>query len=124
MPFDWREYLNLARFLGGQKNCKYDAEAGLRSAVSRAYYAAFCHARNYAQTNHAFRPTTGGGVHSELIDHYHSRELATIANELDTLRKWRNQCDYDDLINETGFHVLVGSAMRRASRIIEQLKPP
>jgi len=36
MPFDWKQYLSLADELS-----KRSEEAALRSAVSRAYYAAF-----------------------------------------------------------------------------------
>ena len=42
MKFDWEEYFNLAQELAGTNE-----EAKLRSAVSRAYYSAFCLARNY-----------------------------------------------------------------------------
>ena len=42
MKFDWEEYFNLAKELAGTTE-----EAKLRSAVSRAYYSAFCLARNY-----------------------------------------------------------------------------
>jgi len=42
MPFDWQEYLLLARELSQRSG-----EAALRSAISRAYYAAFCTACNY-----------------------------------------------------------------------------
>jgi hypothetical protein len=54
MPFDWREYLNLARQLAGLQGSDYSQEAVERSAVSRAYYAAFCWARNYAEKNLGF----------------------------------------------------------------------
>ena len=42
MKFDWLEYFNLAKELA-----ETSKEAELRSAVSRAYYSAFCLARNY-----------------------------------------------------------------------------
>lgn len=47
MSFDWLEYLNLAQELAGQATKPSSQEAKLRSAVSRAYYAAFCEARNH-----------------------------------------------------------------------------
>ena len=49
MSFDWKEYLNLAYFLSGRREKTYSPEGGYRSAVSRAYYAAFCYARNHAR---------------------------------------------------------------------------
>jgi uncharacterized protein (UPF0332 family) len=47
MTFDWSEYLKLAQELAGQAVSPANKEAKLRSSVSRAYYAAFCKARNY-----------------------------------------------------------------------------
>jgi len=47
MTFDWSEYLKLAQELAGQTVSPANEEAKLRSSVSRAYYAAFCKARNY-----------------------------------------------------------------------------
>ena len=40
--FDWADYLTLAQELATRRS----DEAALRPAVSRAYYAAFCQARN------------------------------------------------------------------------------
>jgi uncharacterized protein (UPF0332 family) len=40
--FDWADYLTLAQELATRSS----DEAALRSAISRAYYAAFCEARN------------------------------------------------------------------------------
>ena len=49
--FDWEHYLNLAYELAGTSPPSVpDAEAKSRAAISRAYYAAFCHARNYLKT--------------------------------------------------------------------------
>jgi uncharacterized protein (UPF0332 family) len=47
--FDWREYLNLARFLLYLESLGISKEALYRCAVSRAYYSAFGWARNYAE---------------------------------------------------------------------------
>ena len=45
MRFDWREFLDLAYFWG-RGDTRYSQESAYRSAVSRAYYAAFCYACN------------------------------------------------------------------------------
>jgi len=55
MAFDWREYFKLSQFLQGQ-GVSFTQEAAFRCAVSRAYYAAFCHARNYARDRLGFSP--------------------------------------------------------------------
>jgi hypothetical protein len=49
VSFDWVEFLALANDLRGRLGALYSEEAANRTAVSRAYYAAFCHARNYAE---------------------------------------------------------------------------
>lgn len=49
MSFPWSHYLDLAKALAGQEtNGVASQEARLRSAISRAYYAVFCTARNRA----------------------------------------------------------------------------
>ncbi|MGK7900010.1 MAG: hypothetical protein AB4352_01100 [Hormoscilla sp.] len=47
MSFNWSEYLGLAQQLAGKALISATQESRLRSAVSRAYYAAFIQARNY-----------------------------------------------------------------------------
>jgi uncharacterized protein (UPF0332 family) len=47
MSFNCSDYLDLARELIGQTDITASEEAKLRSAISRAYYAAFIQARNH-----------------------------------------------------------------------------
>jgi hypothetical protein len=48
MPFEWKALLDVAIQLETEANHEpAHAEALRRTAVGRAYYAAFCHARNY-----------------------------------------------------------------------------
>ena len=47
--FNWREYLNLVKFLLYSEILGISKEALYPCAVSRAYYSAFCWARNYAE---------------------------------------------------------------------------
>ena len=49
MAFEWKDYIDLGRFLQREASGKTNAEAFLRSAISRAYYGAFCHVRDYAE---------------------------------------------------------------------------
>jgi len=49
MSFDWNEYYQLSRELAGLATGIATEEAKMRSAISRAYYAAFCKARDYLQ---------------------------------------------------------------------------
>jgi uncharacterized protein (UPF0332 family) len=96
VPFDWREYLKLAKELAGLQGSGYSQEAAERSAVSRAYYAAFCWARNYAEKNLAFTPQGTADDHKRLREHLSRRGHKKLASDLNRLRGWRNKCDYDD----------------------------
>lgn len=122
MPFDWREFLKLARSLQGRADSGYSAEASDRTAISRAYYAAFCHARNFAKENQGFAPRKTGEDHKTLREHFTrlGGEWAMVANNLDALRKWRNQCDYDDsvpnLLNQ------VRSAFKLADEVLAECR--
>jgi hypothetical protein len=128
MAFDWREYLTLARSLLGEEGASYSEEAARRAAVSRAYYAAFCYARNFACNKLGFVPTRTGKDHGLLIAHYEAKEkldstLFGIADDLDDLLDYRRTCDYDDeVIVLTDFESLVKYALEDAQEIIDLLK--
>ena len=119
MAFDWREYLNLARSLSGQSGVTYAPEAAHRSAVSRAYYAAFCHARNYAEAHLGFVPSKQYEDHGRLRHHLEQQRMAGPARELDRLRQSRNRCDYDEQVR--GLAGLVTSAIEQADSVIKRL---
>ena len=97
MAFDWTEYLTLANYIQQQGNKSIiDKEAAHRSAVSRAYYAAFCYARNYARDNRGFQPGYNAEDHKTLPNFFDSKNKTAVANALVELRQWRNGCDYQD----------------------------
>lgn len=123
-PFDWAQYLDLARSLVEGT----DSEAHRRAAVSRAYYAAFVVARNY------LRDAWGQGFSSD--DHVHqevAREFArgpeyrdgnAIAENLRLLRVARNSADYDDTLPDVG--TVASRALYRARFVIDKVRaqPP
>jgi hypothetical protein len=121
--FDWREYLDLAEDL--QRGAASGAarvqsvEAAQRCAVSRAYYAAFCHARNYAQANLGFTPTQRGADHWLLQQHLVSHGLANVARQLRRLHGWCKQCDYEDTVPT--LNIILINAVRDANAIISRL---
>lgn len=100
MSFNWNEFLNLACYLAGRTTTGYSKEAAKRTSVSRAYYATFCRARNHARTQLGFKPMRAARDHKLLRDHFQTLggSWAEIGEALDDLRKWRNQCDYDDVV--------------------------
>lgn len=122
MAFDWREFLELARGLAEQASTGYSEEAAKRTSVSRAYYAAFCFARNYAAANQNFKPKGTADDHRLLREHF--KKLDEIWDEvsevLNDLRKWRNQCDYHDQVDN--LQDLVDNSLKSASIIIQKCR--
>jgi len=118
MPFVWREYLFLAQHLQTHTSTVFSQEAALRCAVSRSYYAAFCHARNYARDHQGFIPIYKADDHRRVRVHFKTRDIV-IAVALDRLRLWRNQCDYDDTV--TGLSSLLRSALAEAQKVFHRL---
>src|SRR5690349_8322354 len=98
--FDWRGYHELAADLGqgapGSSVTVKVSEATARCAISRAYYAAFCHARNHAESRLGYIPTQKGSDHWLLRQHFAQRGMNGIALRLRQLHGWRKQCDYED----------------------------
>lgn len=120
MTFDWNEYLTLAQFLQQLSTTDVNQEASHRSAFSRAYFAAFCHARNYARDRHGLKLTYTGDDHSLVMRHFRFRKAKGVAIKLDMLRKWRNECDYADSLSDLS--VTLGSAITEAQKVITILK--
>ena len=121
MTFIWKDYLDVAKNLRGD-SIACSSEARLRSGVSRAYYAAFCHARDYARKNLGYQATGRAQDHQTLKGYYGKHGLSAIALKLDDLRTWRNICDYDDqLAASMNIQRLINAAIKRAEDIISQL---
>jgi uncharacterized protein (UPF0332 family) len=119
MPFDWREYLELAKYLAGQGGVGYFSEAAERSAVSRAYYSAFCWVLNYAEANLGFQRTKTADDHKLLREHLQKRK-PKLSSRLNNLRKWRNACDYDDEVPNLEHHVQ--NAIHMAEKAIQECR--
>ena len=118
MAFDWREYLNVAEFLRGRKS-DCTQEAAYRCAVSRAYYAAFCHARNYARDRLTLKPTYSHRDHELVRIHFRNCRMPNIDLKLRQLSKWRNTCDYDDTIRNIS--LMPAFAISEAQQVIDML---
>jgi PD-(D/E)XK nuclease superfamily len=87
MPFDWREYLEVARFLRGQGGSNFSEEAALRTLISRAYYAAYGHALRYSRDHLGFvagrRLEDRTQDHGRLRGHLRQRRRALVASKLE-----------------------------------------
>lgn len=122
MTFDWSEYLKLAQELAGQAVSPANEEAKLRSSVSRAYYAAFCKARNYLRDieGHLIPATPEG--HAYVRDEFKSspnRLRRKIGDDLDRLRIRRNRVDYEDSV--TGLPSTATMSLKSAQYVISAL---
>ena len=100
MSFNWSEYLNIARELAGQATATPSEESKKRSAISRAYYAAFCSARNYLRAVERDQNIpVGGDAHGYVRNQFKtSRDKVRreIGEDLARLVAKRNHADYDD----------------------------
>lgn len=115
--FDWLEYFDLARNLARQDN-----EASQRSAVSRAYYAIFCSARNRLRWEGESIPRTGE-AHRIVWDQFEKnaeKMRRKIAQDGKRLKHKRAKVDYDDEVMNLGY--LVQDAMKTADNLILRLR--
>jgi hypothetical protein len=122
MPFDWTEYLNLARFLVAQAGSGCTAESAHRTAVSRAYYAACNYALKYATDFLGFvpraRPEDRTQDHGRLRAHLERRRRYRVATRLGHLRNWRNDCDYVDDLPGVDIPTRAAQALTAAEDVI------
>jgi uncharacterized protein (UPF0332 family) len=120
MSFNWSDYLILAQNLAGKTSLPCQ-EAKLRSAISRAYYGAYCSTRNYLISKGCTIPKSGE-AHKLVRDILLSKQgqlFRQIECDLDRLWGHRKNADYEDifpgLLKTTTFDVFL------AQRIIADL---
>lgn len=117
---DWFLYYDLA-----QQWVENDGDALKRSAVSRAYYAMFCTARNELRDNmDNYNPPECGSEHKYVWESYKgdrhprgTRQIGVLGNRL---RRYRNRADYWDVIVD--LPDLVENAMYDARELKEYLE--
>ncbi len=98
MSFNWSEYLGLAQQLAGKAQISATQESRLRSAISRAYYAAFILARNYLRDEESISIPEKQS-HKFVIEQFKNsseKVRQTIGKNLARLRFSRNKADYND----------------------------
>jgi len=122
MSFDWIEYLGLARELAGQTTAPPTQEAKLRSAISRAYYAAFCKARNHLRDKQGVLIPPTGEAHKIVWRQFKNspnKSRKRIGENLRRLLNDRRQADYEDIVSN--LPVLTHKALTRAAQVISAL---
>ena len=127
MSFAWVEYLAVAEGLLQQRGTLADAEACCRATISRAYYAAFCAARNHARDVEGLRLTQTGEDHREVLRHYRRPTQAghqEVGALLFRLRRHRTQADYADTMPGVVSRAYTAcQRARRVLRLLETLQP-
>ena len=98
MSFAWSDFLALAEALERHPAIPGPEEAVLRTAISRAYYSAFCSAREFAVTRDGLTIRRTGDDHNLVAAHFRfapEQARRRIAFNLKRLRDFRNRADYD-----------------------------
>jgi len=124
MSFDWEKYLILAHDWADLSEEHINKEALLRSSVSRAYYAAFCKARNYLRDSEKAQGLgKSSKVHQLVIDRF-EENASTVKNDIGAalrrLRAFRNNADYKDKFRN--LEEVAQLSLSYAEEIIESLE--
>lgn len=122
MSFDWLEYLDLAQQLTRSTTGPSSREARLRSAISRAYYAAFCKARNHLLKKGPIPNEKKINMHKYVREQFMGspdKARKKIGADLNRLRTDRNKADYWDIV--AGLHGTTERALKQSERIIFKL---
>lgn len=111
---DWFSYYELA-----QEWVEHAGEAHKRSAVSRAYYAMYCTARDKLKDAGRYNPPSCGSNHTHVWNSYKADlqypERVQVGVLGTRLRLARNKADYHDFIDH--FSDLVEVAMSDAEEL-------
>lgn len=119
MNFTWNNYFEFAKFLAGDTSITPHPDAKTRSAVSRAYFAAYCYSRNYACKFLEFKPIDDVDDHKELRKCLAKNKLRRVADNLIRLRRLRNDCDYNDSVPDLSGVVV--KSLERAGKVFKEL---
>lgn len=122
MSFDWSEYLRFAEHLTEGDGTPPAREAQLRSAVSRAYYAAFHLSLNHLRDHQQVQVPEKGNIHRWVIEQFTDSVDAAhrvVGANLDRLRDHRNEADYEDLME--GLTELAAGDVLLAGKILQRL---
>ncbi len=134
--FNWNDYFALSLNLVSisdvsecSKITKTDnsaSEACLRASISRAYYAAFCIARNYLRDElddpRLKKQNNDVNEHKYVADELtnsRDRNLQQVGKSLSRLRIYRNQADYDDRVR--GIRSNAEMSIKLADEIIRSI---
>ena len=129
MSFDWTQFLELAKALQEDPNSPGPEEAALRTATSRAYYAAFHVALDFVSLE-GYIPKHHGEDHHGVRKHFLDKRSSDKArrkvhNELDRLYDDRRQADYEASFrgySRGSARAMAYAAVRMAESILHNLE--
>ena len=106
MNFDWSNYLTFAELLYQKANNSdsdcFNKETFYRCSISRAYYAAFCLARNFLKDTK--QKEFSSNEHKEIQNYFlniPNPEFRRVGNRLKMLHQDRKVADYDNSFHES-----------------------
>jgi hypothetical protein len=118
VAFDWREFLVLAKSLAS-----HPEESAQRSAISRAYFAAFGHAFDFALRYLRYVPRSDSDDHGRLREHLKRSRRSGVSESLRKLRDWRNLADYTAKF-EGDLAATAVKSLLEAQRVFDGLPQP
>jgi uncharacterized protein (UPF0332 family) len=119
MSFDWSQYLDLAQDLFSQAANSSYTDASLRSAISRAYYAAYHKARSRLYDKWGITVPADATAHATVRKEFKQKNHKQIATTLDRMRIDRNKADYNDAV--VNLSNTAKENLRRATQVISEL---
>jgi uncharacterized protein (UPF0332 family) len=121
VSFDWSDYLKLANELAPSPISAATQEAKLRCAISRAYYANYCKARNHLRDKEG-QVIPAHDAHRYVINALltsSKRKRKDLGKDLNRLRVDRIKADYYDEFS--GLTSQTEVALLLAERVISNL---
>jgi uncharacterized protein (UPF0332 family) len=116
MSFDWSHYLDLAQDLFSQAANSPYTDASLRSAISRAYYAAYHKARSRLYDKWGISVPADASAHAAVRKEFRQKNQKQIATTLDRMRIDRNKADYKDSVGN--LVITAKENLKRARQVI------
>jgi uncharacterized protein (UPF0332 family) len=120
MPFDWHEYLGLAEDV--HEAPVHSMDASERTAISRAYYAAFHLTAAALEDRNEWRRQHNADDHAELrrfLERYRGRARGNVGVNLGRLYIARCQADYNDEL--ASLSELAQAMLLTARKIVQAL---
>ena len=118
-PFQWNDFLALARRLARRKT----SEAHQRTAISRAYYAAFHAASSFVRAK-ALVPPTERLTHDKvwnLLATDPDPDRVDVGRRGDLLKRLRVNADYRTPLPDKNLAERVADALTEARRLVEAI---